>query len=469
MTEVLHVEHDATVEQVLIVAALQDPEARKRLVSPLAADLFVDERHSRIWSALRDMHRRGTEPDASALLTRLGEKDAAYLRQLVEALPGPHANLTQHCASLRWGKARVEAARGPLSTLLKAIQDPRGSPEHTRAAARSLCTTLDSAGLEALRDPTVLAREHADMIRSRRDSAVYPLGFNDLDYEPDGRHRIVPGLAPSQVVTITGVSGSGKSTIVARIVLEQARRGRRVLYGAWEMGAGPTLELLAQMSLTDSEPQENWSRYRLATADLSDEQLEAVRARMEQIGQVVRFCDPPFQLDPQRRYDNDEALDVIHQRIAESGCEVAVFDLWERIIPDGSPEAERRALFRQQQIGQEAGVALVLVAQQRLKEVEGRADKRPTRGTIHGSGAWVEVSDTIIGVHRQALWKPGPDTEIELSVLKQRYGRWPLAVRFVWDGDHCILSDGQEIEYQHPTGERDRGDEGMAALGGKRR
>jgi hypothetical protein len=87
------------------------------------------------------------------------------------------------------------------------------------------------------------------------------------------------------------------------------------------------------------------------------------------------------------------------------------------------------------------------VQQQRLKDIELRPDKRPTREGIKGSGAWTEVPDNIFGVHRPALWKPVPDNVLEIDVLKQRYGKWPLAVEFDWDPDRGQISGGRSVEY----------------------
>src|SRR5262249_23574089 len=110
-------------------------------------------------------------------------------------------------------------------------------------------------------------------------------------------------------------------------------------------------------------------------------------------------------------------------------------------------------LWRQLAIAKATRTHHVLVHHLRGKDVEQRQDKRPTREAIKGSGAWVDVPDTIIGVHRPALWKSGPDDKLEPVVLKQRYGKWPLAVEFDHDPATGIISGGRTIEYEQP-GER---------------
>ena len=54
------------------------------------------------------------------------------------------------------------------------------------------------------------------------------------------------------------------------------------------------------------------------------------------------------------------------------------------------------------------------------------------------------------GVHRPALWKSMDDNVLELDVLKQRYGKWPLAVEFDWDPEFGSLDKGRSIAYEKP-------------------
>jgi hypothetical protein len=228
--------------------------------------------------------------------------------------------------------------------------------------------------------------------------------------------------------------------VTARIALEQARKRRRVLYGAWEMTGGVTLELLATLSL-------GWSRHKVAIGNLDDDELIEFGDRMEAISEFVRFVKLPFGRTPRDRWTNDEALDAVHGYIADTASDVAVFDLWKRGLRDDKPSEEEFALIRMQTIADETRCHLILCQQQRLKDVEKRNDKRPTREGIKGSGAWVEIPDTIIGVHLPSLWQGNlPDNVIELILLKQRYGKWPLAIEFDWDGDRATLTNGRQVD-----------------------
>jgi replicative DNA helicase len=232
-------------------------------------------------------------------------------------------------------------------------------------------------------------------------------------------------------------------------VLGIARQRRRVLYGAWEMRGGVTLELMASLSLCETDPEWRLMRTDLQRGRLSEQELAKLEGRMRALSKYVRFLANPFRrgTGSKQRRTNDHNLDLVQGYVADSGCEVFVADLWKRCLIETRPDEEEEALIRQQAMAEELDVHCVLVQQQRSKDIEMRPDKRPTREGIKGSGAWTEVPDCILGVHRAALWKPVTDDSMEVDVLKQRYGEWPLAVEFDWDGKRGSVRGGRSVEY----------------------
>jgi archaellum biogenesis ATPase FlaH len=432
-------------EQIVIAAACSDPGARADLAGRLPSDSFAGKGHPEAWSAVIECHRRGLECDPATVQQLAGGRVlASYLSELIRA-HGRAPNLAHHLAALDWDCARRTAAQGPLSGLLGALRDPLTAPERVRALARQLAESLSHIGgaRRYLEDPRVLAAEQTVAIRKRVvEKACYPYGVDGLDKDGDN-WRLIPGAAPGQITVITGVPGSGKSTVTARIVLGLAAQGRRVLVGAWEMGSGVTVELLAAMRL-------GIGRARLVTGELTGEEVDALEVEMERVGDFVTFVQMPFGRVRGEKQSNDRNLDIVHGFIADSGCDVAVFDLWKRCLRYTDPDDEEQALVRQQAIAQETGCHCILVQQQRAKDVEARPDNRPTREGIKGSGAWIEIPDTILGVYRPALHKAVPDTTIEIDVLKQRFGKWPIAIQFDWNGDLGDLSGGHTVVYDAP-------------------
>jgi replicative DNA helicase len=447
----LKIDYDPVNEQVVLAAAIADDVTRTKLTSALMPDHFQDKRHRAAWAALKELVRRGMSFDV-ATLQKLGKDvDATYLTMLAETRPDVPTNLSFHLEMLLWDHARIETVRGPLASLLQDLRDPQADPERVKSVARQVQESLATYREHTfLRDPETLIAERITEIRARREgTACYRYGLDGLDFFEDKKtRRMLPGPAPGQVTLVVGVPGGGKSTATARITLGLARQKRRVLYCAWEMNGGTSLELMACMSL-------GWSRTKLQegksskveTAHLSEEELEQLRARMEAISKFVRVLENPFQRRRSERPSNDRNLDILHGYVAESGADVVVCDLWKRCLRFTKPDDEEQALMRQQAMAEETKAHFILVHQLRLKDVEDRQDKHPTREAIKGSGAWTEVPDTIIGVHRPGLWKGIDDNVIELDILKQRYGKWPLAVECDWDGDKGSITGGRSISY----------------------
>jgi len=467
------VPHDPVNEQVLLVAAARDPALRARLVQQVPPDGFLVSEHVDLWLALTELERRHLDYSPETLRQLSGGKaDTDYLEALCAARPALPVNVGHHVSMLEWDRVRAEAVKGPLTGLLEALRDPSAARERVQALAAGVVTTLERGASSGLvRDAVALGKSAMVGLRERRERACYPYGLPGLDMTDTGdRWRMVPGAAPGKVTVITGVPGSGKSTLAARIALAQAEAGRRVVYGAWEMGSESTLELLAAMRL-------GWSRYTMSTGALTDADEVALEAEFEWLQERIKFVEVPghapvagTHVARGERAGNERALDQIHGVIASTAADVFVADLWKRCLRRTEPDEEEHALVRQQNICSTTKCHGILLQQQRLKDVEQRPDKRPTREGIKGTGAYVEIADTILGVHRAALWKAVDDVVLEIDVLKQRWGQWPIAIEFEWDSDRGGISGGTTVPYDAPSAGETSGDDFLAPrLAGARR
>lgn len=452
--DAVQVHYDMVNEQVLLAAAMTDSGARRNLAQRLKPEHFLVESHRACWAAILDVERKGLEFH----LSLVAGADVEYLRTLTAKWPDapPEKNLLHQVELLGWDRQRALATSGPVSALLEALRDPKQTPDRVRALARSVGEAFDGAGESSLREPSELVSSvMADVRKRRAGMACFPFGIEGLDrYEEGcelldersaslaGRARMTPGAKPGQTTVLTALSGGGKSTMAAHMALGLARQGRRVLYAAWEPGGNMTLELLACISL-------GWSRADMMEGRLSDEDEVALEERAHAIAQHVRMMENPFRRKRGGKESNDANLDLVQQHVVDSGCEVFIADLWSRCLVNSHPDEEERALWRQQAMAEETRTHNILLAQQRLKDVEQRADKRPTREGIKGSGAWVEIGDTIIAPHRPALFKRIPDNRLEVLILKQRWGVWPLVVEFDWSAEFGSISNGRGIPFEH--------------------
>jgi energy-coupling factor transporter ATP-binding protein EcfA2 len=460
------IQHDVINEIVVIGAALIDEKSRTWLVNRLTPDFFFGKGHSVIWRLLTELeHKKLSFDPATVQQLGGGKVSSDYLLEIIEARPELPQNLKYHVLALEWARTKIEVSRGPLTSLLTSLRNPNSEPDTIKMLSRQVATSFSSGSNKYLRDPEELVLEMQLDIERRQDGiACYPYGVDGLDnYESTHnlkacRPRLTPGCAPGQVTVITGVSGSGKTTFTTHIAISQANQKRNVLFGAWEAGSRMTLELMAIQSL-------GFSRTSFVEGKITNFEKDCVLKEARRLSEYVRFFELPFGREKGKRGLNDDHLDLIHSYISETGSEIFLADLWRRAIRQLDPDMEELALYRQQAIAVETNCHCILVHQQRLKDIEIRNDKQPTREGLKGSGAWVEVPDTILAVHRPALWKDVPDDTLTVYILKQRHGAWPLAVDFDWYADKGSIKNGRSVDYIHPGSAGDSVFDNNSAIG----
>ena len=440
--------NEALVLRGAIALALQEDRTKFRaLVHSIGEDEFLVSQHSSMWRVLRRISDANLEY-TSATVTQLFASEPVQLdSELLIELENTSAvppNLDWHVQTLRWDATRARVMKGGLPELVRDLSDPKVTVERAVTSARAVVRALEGGGGRRF----VHRRgEHAAVYRSelakrRTQGNFYPSGFEALDQE----NMLSEGFMPGNTSIITGLSGSGKSTFAARLAVNLAKLGRRPMLCAWEMGGISTLDLI--VSMLTSTPLDV-----VIKGTYSDEECRRLERASDWANKKILFMENAFfgqvsKGDKFSKPSNDRNLDILEGYIAEAGCDVIIMDLWDRILADQSPDAVTNALYRQQNMHKEYGVHGTLLVQLRLKDVEKRGDKRPTRESIKGVGTFVEVPDLILGVHRDAQFKDVPDNSLEVICLKQRKGRSNWAVRFGWAGETCqIVGDGEVVPY----------------------
>ena len=457
---------DPVNEQIVLAGMLVDEPTRTAMVRRLMPDYFQVKEHKAIFAALQETVRRKLAYDIGTLRTLAKNVDVDYVSQLIEARPSLAVNYDYHVKALLWDFSRANTATGPLNAFVEALRDQLAEPERVRSLAKQVYESItENAELKYLRDPAQIVDEQMAAIEARGKVACYSYGIADLDfYETPGANgerirRMVPGAAPGQITVVTAISGAGKSTIALQMALGLVRQGRRPVIGTWEQTSKTSLEILTCMVL-------GWSRsYMLqgkspsGNGKLTLEDLTRFRLTMGKVAKRIRFIDNPFNRnrgEQRNKNSNDRNLDLLQAYLEAAGCDVFIADLWKRSLRNAMPEDEEDAIVRQQAMFEELQIHGILLHQQRFKDIEQRENKRPTREGIKGSGAFVEVADTIIGVHRPCLWTGVDDSILELDVLKARYGIWPLTIQFAWNVDSGNLGKGITIPYDNGSVQKDR-------------
>lgn len=442
----LDIVFDITGEQTILSAALASAHIRRVVARKFPTDNpFGNPENAKLWDVLVRLEADDVESDTASIGAIASRKVADYAEAIREENLVIPANIDWHLDRLAWGRLRQRAVQGPIGALLVAIKDPDAEKQKVTAALRELCEIFRESDRTAFFDIEEVIVKQLNAMKRRRDGcAIYPFGFKGLDEDDKGAPRIIPGLAPGKITVLTGVSGSGKSTFAAAVVLNALKKGRKVLWGAWEMSPGTSLELIATMSL-------EYNRRLIAAGQFDKDAHIKLNSEMRRLSTHLQFLRIP-ELAPGEakswKKSNRDRVDRIVERVEASNCDLFVADLLRKGFVTYDPEEEELALNHMQARVDKGKAHHMYLQQQRLKDVEQRRDKRPTREGIKGSSAWVEVADTILGAHRDSLWKDIDDSTFEVDILKQRFGKWPVAVQFDWNGDYGTFKNGREIPYR---------------------
>lgn len=446
---------DAIIERKVLGGAIaMARKDRAPLVRLVAPDEFFVKEHPPIWRGFVKMEQLGLEYDPD-IMRRLIEETGMPVPE--EYLTGLEAeaiipeNLPYLVEKMRWDATRARALQGVVPELMDTMRTPDADPEKVVSQARAIVRALEGgSGRSFIRRPEELKRAYkAEMAARMAVSHFYPSGWPAMD------EKLVEGFMPKLTGVTVGLSGAGKSTLVANLVLNLAKQQqpkRRVLYCPWEMGVEGMIDVLVCIMTGLTKRQVKAGR-RGDQVLLTPEEYQRICNATDWICDRIKFMDNPFYAKQEGekggryRPSNERNLDTLEGYIAESGCDVVIMDLWERALVDLSYDGVTTALYRQQDMHKRYNVFGMIVHQLKGKDVEKRADKRPTREAIKGTGAFVEVADLILGVHREGYIKKVPDTSQEVICLKQRNGEPNWAVRFEWNGAVGKITGGKEVPY----------------------
>lgn len=475
--DVVKIKFDVTNEAVILAAVITDENIRKKYLK-LPADYFHGPSHAEMWAGIQELFARGLEYSVDTMRTIVGDKfDVDKLDDYVRVNPTPPANMKHHIQLLRWDKARFELAKGILPLLVDALRENTTEMERVISLAKQVGDAFKgNADLRFLRDGRTVAMEQDLELTKLRTGgqAIFRTGFDALDlYTEDhpewgvekdgtpqikkGDPRLIPGVAPANISALTGLSGAGKTSWTANFIIKQAKRyKRRVLWAAWEQESGMSLRKAAAITLGFKLSDIEAGRFNV------NEQRE-IHEEMERLGEYLIFFELPFgrtRGEKNERF-NDRNLDLIHQYTAEAACAIAIYDVFNYALAERRPDEESAAIRRMRGISKDTQTHLMLVHHLNLKEVEGRQDKRPTRGVVMGTSGWINNLDLVLALHCPGMFG-GKEDVMEVHLLKQRFGRWGHAVKHKWSGAYGIIEGGETIivdeeEVKHATGFLDDG------------
>jgi hypothetical protein len=217
------VPHDTLNEGIIITEAIVgDDETRRRLLTKFQVDHFIDKENRAIWGALLEMKNRALVFNRDTLREVVGARVNYGILDVLLDAERPQ-NLAYHEEKLGWDRQRVAAARGPLSSLLGALQDPTEAPERVLALARGIVADLERGQPrdKAPKSPSEILRTFQEAPRALLRTGLSPL---------DERVRGGAGLRFGTAIALPGAPDTGKTSVAVQIADNASDGGFGVVY-----------------------------------------------------------------------------------------------------------------------------------------------------------------------------------------------------------------------------------------------
>ena len=412
----------AAVERAIIGTVLGYPNLAPVLLEALRVDHFYTQANVKIWDALVYLFSESGAVSYELLLSTLDcrkQREAVggepYLAALFDqATPVTHI-LAAHVRAVKMDYQRrcfqagaqrlqriaTEAAHANLNETLQSLRDTTSAmitDEEPAPGSRPNGYDIPKATTYVLE--TIQAAVEADA------PTALATGLHSLDEMTSGFH-------PGELVVLAARPGAGKTALSMSMALHAATNGASVLFFSLEM----PLEQLWYRALSQHtgtqlrlfrspkalEPRD-WEQVHTGVAELNETQLVFDATATLTVEEIALRC---------------------RTRKTNHGLDLVVVDYMQLIHVPGETFREQavahisRSLKR---LALELGVPVIALSQLN-RAVEHRTNRAPILSDLRESGAIEQDADTVVFVHRPALWDQDADgADAELIIAKQRNG-----------------------------------------------
>lgn len=437
MTQLVQVPpSDLDAEASVLAAVMLDPAALTEVDQFLRPEHFYADANRRIYECVIDLASTGKPSDAPTIIGWLRDRNrldqiggTPYLAQILD-VPAATSRLTYTAMRVvdKWRLRRViEEARAIIAEAYEASGDVG---EFVQAAeARIFAVSQEVARTKTLKtSQEVMGECITEVTALRRNDA--PSGISTGCKSLDKR---IGYLRPGRVYVVAGRPGSGKTSLVTKIVRSMVRdeniERRGVYFASIEMPSKQIGDrLISQETMMDTRQVEmgilskdQFRKYVDATADIARWPLmieEKPGLTLSELRSSIRRAI--------RRLANSNDTDESKKKLGLVAVDyfqlMGTGDLGRTLDSNSQLERLSSGLLG---IAKEFGVPLVLLSQLNRK-CEERPDKRPMLSDLRGTGALEQDAHTIMFTYRDDMYrKPGEqkDRKAEVIVGKCRGGR----------------------------------------------
>jgi replicative DNA helicase len=442
-------------EALILANAIKDEKNREILVNRVDFNDFRIKENQGIAFAIKQIHEKRLEmnPDTLVLMVKSSPVrygiDFEYVQKMEEYDVVPEANLEQHIQKLQLDKLKNDLAKEFYESIFASCLKPESSLAELHERLEKVNNVLKKGYSHSQLQFKTMETVIADYERYRKEKrAFYTTGFRQLD------EKLTEGLKPKGITIVAGLPGSGKSSMTLSMMNNLANQGIYTAQFALEMDNNAIASKLA--GYRTGIPVKKIVKY-FDTLEAKEKELLEYELQRLASNKYMLFNDTPSQTLATIR----EQIKILQDRMRQEYF-VIVIDLFGKIREFQESENFARDYEKKlndvQIMAKELSVNIVPVAQIH-REVVGRKFNRPKMSDIKNAGAWEEVADIILGVHRpwynpevamahqiamnEYQYNHGEEPQeeednplesvAEVLILKQRMGEGNQIINFMFD------------------------------------
>ncbi len=410
--------HNINAEQSVIGSMFLTKKALEKGMEVLTEDIFYLDSHSKIFTAMKEVHNKGFSVDLTTVVDELNNRNwlnqiggVEYLTEIIESVPSAsnideYIKIVEQKAVLR---KLIDSATDILTDSYDTSNDLQEVLEEAEKKIFNVSKSLRSTEFKPISE--VLAKNQADLEKlssNKGDITGIPTGYYELD-------KITSGFHPHELIIIAARPGMGKTAIALNLVTNIAINSKKtVALFNMEMGAEQlTTRMISSVGQVEANKlktgaleHSDWKRINEAISRLSNTKIFIDDTAGITVGEIRSKC----------------------RRLAASpnGLDIVVIDYLTLIQGSSKNGANRqqevadisRAL---KTMAMELNVPVIALSQL-SRGIEQRTDKKPMLSDLRESGAIEQDADIVAFLHCTDEEREKENSLMEFVIRKHRNG-----------------------------------------------
>jgi replicative DNA helicase len=406
--------YDEDAERAIIGSLINYSELQKPITARLTTDDFYLQKHKIIYQVILELINQGKTPNSHLLkdlLEKQGQLDfvggPTYLYQLSdESVP---SEIAYQIADILEEKTRSRKAFEKTKKILDKIKNKANLDEIIEEALRDFKELLKDGKTEAKNFKSIFINRLSKINEILKNPDIIrgvPSGFYELD-------RLTSGFHGGELTIIGARPGVGKTSFALNIAYNIASQEKNVLFFSLEMNEEQLFlglcSMLAEINLS-----------KIRNGSLNDKEVEKIVnsyiKNANILERIVLADDVSYLSDITKLAYSEEKVDLI------------IVDYLQLIKTKNKYQMRYQELAdivnSLKFLSKDLNVPIIALAQVN-REVDKKANKRPTLADLRESGDIEAAADVVIFIHREDYYKSVNNTDdsvAEIIIAKNRNG-----------------------------------------------